>query len=61
MTVTESAALAEIVALNVPIFYDGAVLGTIDVESEHVDGFDPLDTAFVERCAAAARPLWRRT
>jgi GAF domain-containing protein len=44
--------------LIVPIVYDGSVLGTIDVESEHVGGFEPLDAAFVERCAAAARPLW---
>jgi putative methionine-R-sulfoxide reductase with GAF domain len=37
----------------------GAVVGTIDVESERADAFDDSDRAFVERCAAMLVPLFQ--
>ena len=36
----------------------GAVVGTIDVESERKDAFSPEDQAMLEECARMARPLW---
>ena len=36
----------------------GEVVGTIDVESEHVGAFGPEDQALVERCAGVVRSLW---
>jgi GAF domain-containing protein len=38
----------------------GAVVGTIDVESEQVNAFTAEDQAMLERSAQAARPLWLR-
>ena len=37
---------------------DRGVLGTIDVESDHVDAFSPEDERFLELCAVALEPLW---
>jgi putative methionine-R-sulfoxide reductase with GAF domain len=37
----------------------GMVLGTIDVEGEMVNAFDPATQAFLESCAEAIRELWR--
>jgi L-methionine (R)-S-oxide reductase len=47
----------------VPVFLDrdgkaGAVVGTIDVESEHLDAFDAKVEALLEACARLLRPLW---
>jgi GAF domain-containing protein len=36
----------------------GAVVGTIDVESERVNAFGERDRSFIEQCAAALAPLW---
>jgi len=36
----------------------GAVIGTIDAESEHADAFSAHDQEFLEKCARAALPLW---
>ena len=36
----------------------GAVVGTIDVESEEVNAFSGEDQRMLEDCASAARPLW---
>lgn len=36
----------------------GAVVGTIDVESERKDAFSAEDQAILEECARLARPLW---
>ena len=36
----------------------GAVIGTIDVESDHVNAFSPRDQRLLEECARAALPLW---
>jgi len=36
----------------------GAVIGTIDVESECVNAFSARDQEFLEECARAALPLW---
>lgn len=36
----------------------GAVVGTIDVESEEVNAFSGEDQRMLEDCADAARPLW---
>ena len=36
----------------------GAVVGTIDVESENPNAFSDRDQIMLERCAEAARPLW---
>jgi sigma-B regulation protein RsbU (phosphoserine phosphatase) len=45
--------------LIVPSVRDERVVGTVDVESDRVDGFTQDDVAFVERCAEAAESLWR--
>ena len=37
---------------------DGAVCGTIDVESDVAGAFTADDRAFLESCARMARPLW---
>ena len=36
----------------------GAVIGTIDVESERANAFSPHDQELLEECARAALPLW---
>ena len=36
----------------------GAVVGTIDVESERKNAFSAEDQAMLEECARTARPLW---
>ena len=36
----------------------GAVVGTIDVESEQKNAFSAEDQAMLEECARTARPLW---
>jgi len=36
----------------------GAVVGTIDVESENIDAFSNHDQLLLQRCAAAALALW---
>jgi putative methionine-R-sulfoxide reductase with GAF domain len=38
----------------------GAVVGTIDVESEQANAFSGEDQKMLEDCADAARPLWVR-
>jgi L-methionine (R)-S-oxide reductase len=43
----------------VPISIRGVVRGTVDVESDVANAFGTCDQAFLEACAAAARPLWR--
>jgi putative methionine-R-sulfoxide reductase with GAF domain len=44
----------------VPVFAEasGCVVGTIDVESENVNAFDPASQRFLEDCAEAIRSLW---
>jgi putative methionine-R-sulfoxide reductase with GAF domain len=42
----------------IPVSVDGAVRGTVDVESALTDAFGPGDQAFLEQCAAASLPLW---
>ncbi len=34
------------------------VLGTIDVESDHMNSFQPKDESFLAECARLLRPLW---
>ena len=36
----------------------GKVVGTVDVESEHVNAFSDTDRAALENCASAASKLW---
>ena len=36
----------------------GHVIGTVDVESEHLNHFSFRDQQMIERCAEAALPLW---
>jgi L-methionine (R)-S-oxide reductase len=43
----------------VPVSVDGAIRGTIDVESEAVGAFGPDEQMFLEQWATAASPLWR--
>ena len=38
---------------------DGAVVGTIDVESESVQAFSDRDRDLLSACAAALTELWR--
>jgi L-methionine (R)-S-oxide reductase len=45
----------------VPVLDANAVVGLIDVESERHNAFSERDTRFLERCAAALLPLFRRT
>jgi L-methionine (R)-S-oxide reductase len=45
----------------IPVVVDGAVVGTIDVESERRGAFDERDRAFLEACRDAAAPLWSRS
>ena len=49
--------LSEIV---IPVFDEktGAVVGTIDVESEHANAFSPEDQKLLEACARVASLLW---
>ena len=45
----------------VPVFDNaGGVAGTIDIESENPGAFEPALQAFLEECAEAIRPLWKR-
>ena len=37
----------------------GAIVGTLDVESERVNAFTAEDEAFLGECAVALAPLWR--
>ena len=37
---------------------DTTIVGTIDVESEHVNAFTAEDEAFLVQCATALAPLW---
>ena len=36
----------------------GAVIGTVDVESDRANAFTDRDTEMIEQCIAAALPLW---
>jgi len=36
----------------------GAVVGTIDVESEKINAFSDDDKRLLEQCAIASRPIW---
>lgn len=49
--------LSEII---VPILHpkQGAVIGTLDVESERANAFSARDQQMLEECAEAALPLW---
>jgi GAF domain-containing protein len=49
--------LSEII---VPVLAPGgdSVIGTIDVESEHLNAFSARDQQMIEQCAQAALPLW---
>jgi putative methionine-R-sulfoxide reductase with GAF domain len=49
--------LSEII---VPVIHPqrGAVIGTIDVESERTNAFSDEDRQMLEKCAVAALPLW---
>jgi 3-hydroxyisobutyrate dehydrogenase/2-hydroxy-3-oxopropionate reductase len=42
----------------VPVVVDGAVVGTIDVESSEPGAFTESDIAFLEQSRTAAAPLW---
>ncbi len=44
----------------IPVLHEktGAVVGTIDVESERANAFSEEDQRMLEECAEAARPLW---
>jgi GAF domain-containing protein len=44
--------------LIVPVLRHAVVVGTVDVESDRVDGFSAADVVFVEECATAAASLW---
>lgn len=37
---------------------DGAIVGTIDVESEQIDAFTAADERFLQECATALAPLF---
>ncbi len=37
------------------------VLGTIDIESEQPDAFDPATQSCIEKCARALLPFWMKT
>jgi putative methionine-R-sulfoxide reductase with GAF domain len=39
----------------------GAVVGTIDVESERANAFSEKDQRRLEQCAKVARPLWTKS
>jgi 3-hydroxyisobutyrate dehydrogenase-like beta-hydroxyacid dehydrogenase/putative methionine-R-sulfoxide reductase with GAF domain len=45
----------------VPVLRDGAVVGTIDVESRRPGAFGETDRDFLEKCRDAARALWGET
>ncbi len=49
--------LSEII-IPVPDEKTGAVVGTIDVESELANAFSDEDRRMLEDCASVARPLW---
>lgn len=36
-----------------------SVVGTIDVESDRINAFQPVDQDFLAECAVLLRPLWR--
>ena len=42
----------------VPILLDDRVVGTLDIESESLDAFDPEMQERIERCASVIAPLW---
>jgi GAF domain-containing protein len=44
----------------VPVYANGTIVGTIDVESERVDAFGDADRAALERAAKALTPLYDR-
>jgi putative methionine-R-sulfoxide reductase with GAF domain len=46
----------------VPIFDSSGqkVVGTLDVESEYPNAFDPATQFFLEACSAILQPLWHR-
>lgn len=44
----------------VPVRVNGAIVGTIDVESERVNAFGDEDRAWLERIAQALGPLFSR-
>jgi len=46
---------AEIV---VPISHEGAVVGEIDIDSDHLDAFSSVDREFLEAVARKASALW---
>src|SRR5262245_33687084 len=52
---TFGATLAEAI---VPIRVGGRIVGTVDVESEHVDAFTADDEHFLQECAVALASLW---
>jgi L-methionine (R)-S-oxide reductase len=52
---TFGATLAEAI---VPIRAGGRIIGTVDVESDHVDAFTAEDERFLEECAVALASLW---
>ena len=52
---TFGSTLAEAV---VPVLRDDTIVGTIDVESDRVDAFEPADERFLQQCAVALAPLW---
>ena len=41
-----------------PVTIDGVIVGTIDVESDHVGAFTSSDEEFLTGAAVALRPLW---
>jgi len=45
----------------IPVLLDGAVVGTIDVESSRLGAFGETDRRFLEKCRDAARTLWSQT
>lgn len=46
----------------VPIFDSSGqkVVGTVDVESEYPNAFDPATQSFLEACSVILQPLWHR-
>jgi putative methionine-R-sulfoxide reductase with GAF domain len=38
---------------------EGSIVGTIDVESDLVDAFQPEDEAFLRECNRVLPPLWQ--
>jgi GAF domain-containing protein len=52
---TFGATLAEAI---VPIRAGGRIVGTVDVESDHINAFTADDAQFLEECAVALASLW---